>query len=219
MHVEKVNDGTFKATLTYSEATERGITLQDFLFGSQRGKEVIDEAVDFAIENLGIEVFGPLKISFRTTDKFDIIIEISRIYQAQMTQEELTNLFGFDQDMSFVEPNEKMNDFMKTLDEISKPVVHDVAYVFRDIEDVIELSKKVYEITDANTRLFFYKNQYYLTFENLEDDEMMVDLLSIVSEFGVKSKVSIPVLAEYGKTICDYDAVGVLKTNFEKNRG
>ena len=78
----------------------------------------------------------------------------------------------------------------------------DNKYVFKDIDDVIPVAKRLIN-RNLKTSLYRFEDKYYLivNFEELEDKDEIRNINSIIREYLASSKVTVYRLEEYGEAI------------------
>ncbi|OOP63096.1 adaptor protein MecA, partial [Heyndrickxia oleronia] len=81
---------------------------------------------------------------------------------------------------------------------------------------VISLSKRT-ELDELQTKLFSFKNKYYLSVEfpdDLFEEEDIDNLLSILLEYGDESSLTVHRLQEYGNLIIDENVFATINKYF-----
>lgn len=97
-----------------------------------------------------------------------------------------------------------------------------LVYRFKDIENIITVSKILWEVFAQETSLYLYKNYYYLVYdfsdyeEFVDIEEIKKNLTSVQYEYdGVRVNTTKYFLAEYGKEIIAEDVFNTLLQYFQ----
>jgi adapter protein MecA 1/2 len=225
MFVEKLDDNRVRGILTATELVNLNLSMTDFYTVNEKSKNIIDKILDYAVVKLKMDMFGPIAVNLALKDTGILELEVIKVSVA-----EYMDKFGVAQLISADdEPEDDYEGYdgyedddrayLDALDdEANKELIVSVVYMFRDIEDVIALAIRLdvdYELEES--RLFHYQNRYYLSFENVSKyDSLNPYIEPITLEYGEYSNRTLAVLAEYGNTICENNAIKNLATNFSK---
>jgi adapter protein MecA 1/2 len=101
--------------------------------------------------------------------------------------------------------------------EVTLDESEEIIYEFKNIEDVISLAPRLTSFGVSSGSLLYFETNYYLTFE--EKDIVGIDIdvfISLLSEYGNPSTITIYRLNEYGKQLMNGNAIEELYRHFYK---
>jgi len=198
MRVERLAEDKVRIFISYEDLEERGIGREDmWQRHGRKVQELFWDMLERAYIEVGFEVAGPISVECYTMPTEGIIVIVTRIPVPSLPTRSDTD-------------DEETNDEDSFLEEQTHFVVG-----YRDFEDIIGLSKAIIGRKNIGCSLHHYKERYFLAFEfdNVPDEEYD-SLLAVLCEFGDLSTVTHAVLAEYGKTIIEEDALQVIAKHF-----
>lgn len=226
MEIERINENTIKFYISYLDIEDRGFNREEIWYNRERSEQLFWQVMDEAGNEETFDMEGPLWIQVQAMEKG---LEIT-VTKAQLSKDgeniELPNQAGkLDSQL-----DEKLEDLLnlqlgnkgsqkeKELesDEFVRLVHYTIA--FDDFESVIQLSHRIDIDEGFESELYHYKNEYILIFkfdDSTLDDHVKDNVLSIIYEYGVKKKVTIPVISEYGKVIFQQNALEQTKKYFK----
>lgn len=210
MEIERINENTVKFYISYGDIEERGFDREEIWYNRERSEELFWEMMDEVHQEEEFAVEGPLWIQVQALEKgLEILVT-----KAQLTKD--------GQKFELPIPPEKFGDIPvdEKFEELLDQQVHfpngdddlllsgddetlDFLLVFQDFEDIIMLSKQS-GLDDLDAKLYYFDGRYYLYVEFPEDsveEEEIDDILSILSEYGNETPVTIHRIQEYGKEI------------------
>lgn len=226
MEIERINENTIKFYMSYLDIEDRGFNREEIWYNRERSEQLFWQVMDEAGDQESFDIEGPLWIQVQAMEKG---LEIT-VTKAQLSKEGQNLELG--DDTSEIE--EHLNDKLENLLDIqlgkvarrsgqkaeskayARLVHHTVA--FNDFEDMIQLSHRIDLEEGIESELYHYKNLYILIVkfdDNILDEYVQDNLLSIIYEYGTKKKVSIPVILEYGKTIFSEQALEQTQQYFQ----
>jgi len=212
--------------MSYLDIEDRGFNREEIWYNRERSEQLFWQVMDEAGDQESFDIEGPLWIQVQAMEKG---LEIT-VTKAQLSKEGQNLELG--DDTSEIE--EHLNDKLENLLDIqlgkvarrsgqkaeskayARLVHHTVA--FNDFEDMIQLSHRIDLEEGIESELYHYKNLYILIVkfdDNILDEYVQDNLLSIIYEYGTKKKVSIPVILEYGKTIFSEQALEQTQQYFQ----
>ncbi|GAA4057678.1 adaptor protein MecA [Amphibacillus indicireducens] len=226
MEIERINENTIKFYMSYLDIEDRGFNREEIWYNRERSEQLFWQVMDEAGDQESFDIEGPLWIQVQAMEKG---LEIT-VTKAQLSKDGQNLELG--DDTSKVE--ESLNDKLENLLDIQlakatrdsgrkaegqtypRLVHHTIA--FSDFEDMIQLSHRIDLEDGIESELYHYKNLYILIVkfdDNILDEYVQDNLLSIIYEYGTKKKVTIPVILEYGKTIFSEQALEQTKQFFQ----
>ncbi|MDF2607465.1 MAG: adaptor protein MecA [Bacillales bacterium] len=230
MDIERINEDTVKFFVSYIDIESKGFTKDDIWYDRERSEQLFWEMMEELDEKLDdrerFELDGPLWIQVQMLDLgLEVMITKAQIssdgdnFEIVVNDEKRINLPIDDKLEALLETQ---NILIKKEDKIALNELIDEEFMpilvkFKDIEDVINLSKRL-KLDNINNQFYFYESFYYLTLEfKVEDnnDEEIDEIMSIVLEFGEESELTIHRIKEYGKLIINSDALEEIYKNFK----
>lgn len=230
MKIERINDNTIKFYISYMDIEDRGFNREEIWYNRERSEQLfwqVMEEADHIEEDFEIE--GPLWIQVQALEKG---LEIT-VTKAQMSKDGQNLEVPVDQMVSQDQIQEKIESLLEQdhigqhakdkakdqieLDEEEYRILPNVV-VFRDFEDVISLSHAI-DAEFIDHAIYHYKDNYYMiyTFDDVHLDDLLQDgLKSMIEEYGKRSKQSIAMILEYGKTIFEEGGLTAMKHLFKK---
>jgi len=205
MEIERINDHTVKFYISYIDIEERGFKREEIWYNRERSEELFWEMMDEVHQEEDFILDGPLWIQVQALDKgLEILVTRAQLskdgqkFEISIPEDKLKDLplderFEDLMDQHFTVKDED-SDFGDNLEFL---------IAFKDFEDLISLSK-LHGLEGIDTKLYNYKNGYYLYVQFLDEetDEDEVDnALSILLEYGQETQTTIHVIEEYGKVI------------------
>lgn len=215
MDIERINENTLKLVISYKDIEERGFTKDEIWFNRDKGEELFWVMMD-ELNDDQFDINGPLWIQVVAKE---VGLELT------VTVVSSPNEFFNEQALDFTDKaghfgnifeSEALNtanaDFIA--DEFT--LLDDIVFEFEKFDDMIPLAKSMPDSFDQINELYEYEGKYYLYIEldKLPDVELQQDLLSPIYEYAKKSKKTIHVLREYGKTIMEGDSFRVTREYF-----
>ncbi len=205
MEIERINDHTVKFYISYIDIEERGFKREEIWYNRERSEELFWEMMDEVHQEEDFILDGPLWIQVQALDKgLEILVTRAQLskdgqkFEISIPEDKLKDLplddrFEDLMDQHFTVKDED-SDFGDNLEFL---------IAFKDFEDLISLSK-LHGLEGIDTKLYNYKNGYYLYVQFLDeetDEEEVDNALSILLEYGQETQTTIHVIEEYGKVI------------------
>ncbi|MCK0472152.1 genetic competence negative regulator [Halalkalibacter sp. APA_J-10(15)] len=195
MRLERLTTNKFKAFLSNDDMNERGLTKDDLWQDLPKVHDLFREMMLEADDELGFKIDGPIAVEVYAMPAQGMVIIVSKCEVNEWTNEEF--------DDGYIE-------MQVTLDE-----TEDFYYVFDDIESVLLLAERLYNLGIENGTLYTFEGHYYLAFEEFDVDiELEETFVAVLSEYGSPATVSIYRVQEYGKCLMEHNAIKLLYTHF-----
>jgi adapter protein MecA 1/2 len=163
--------------------------------------ELFGEMMDQAYTELGFDPSGPLAVEVFALPAQGMVVIVTRgkgdlqSYNHEGYEDEAEEIY-------------EMEVTMEQSDEI--------AYAFRDFEDLLCVAKIINPLLIDGGTLYSYKERYILRLEPIDMEEQRYQaLIAVLSEYGEATSVTDAVLDEYGNKIISDDAVKVLCRYFQ----
>jgi adapter protein MecA 1/2 len=200
MKMERLSPDKIRIFLTFDDLTERGIQKEDMWREIPKVHELFSEMMDQAYNELGFDASGPLAVEVFAMPAQGMVVIVTR------------GKLERDSDSTAEEELEDDVYEMEVTLEQSEAII----YRFRDIEDAIQVSKRLNGHMTEEGRLFRYQDQWILYFDpaGLETNGFHA-LIAMLAEYGEATSVTSAVLEEYGKLIISSHAVKTLAEHFE----
>ncbi|MDF2946236.1 MAG: adaptor protein MecA [Bacillales bacterium] len=231
MDIERINEDTVKFFISYIDIESKGFTKDDIWYDRERSEQLFWEMMEELDERMDdrerLELDGPLWIQVQMLDLgLEVMITKAQIssdgdnFEIVVNDEKRINLPIDDKLEALLETQNiiiKKEEDNVTITSIIDEEFMPILVKFKDIEDIISLSKRL-KLDNIENQLYFYESLYYLTIEfRVEDnnDEEIDEIMSIVLEFGEESELTIHRIKEYGKLIINNDALEEIYRNFK----
>ena len=200
MDIERVNENTLKLFITYRDIEDRGYSREEIWYNRAKGEELFWEVINEVNTEDYFELEGPIWIHINASE---VGLEVVVTRASFNPETDISSMFQPMEDMHDNRP-EPMNIEQSLLDafENEQNEVTTFRYVFKDIDDVIPVAKRLLN-RGLETSLYRLENKYYLivNFENLVDKAEIRNINSIIREYLASSKVTVYRLEEYGEAI------------------
>ena len=200
MDIERVNENTLKLFITYRDIEDRGYSREEIWYNRAKGEELFWEVINEVNTEDYFELEGPIWIHINASE---VGLEVVVTRASFNPETDISSMFQPMEDMHDNRP-EPMNIEQSLLDafENEQNEVTTFRYVFKDIDDVIPVAKRLLN-RGLETSLYRLEDKYYLivNFEDLEDKAEIRNVNSIIREYLASSKVTVYRLEEYGEAI------------------
>ena len=202
MDIERVNENTLKLFITYRDIEDRGYTREEIWYNRAKSEELFWEVMTEVNTDDYFELEGPIWIHINASE---IGLEVVVTRASYNPETDISSMF---------QPMDELNDnhteemsIEQSLLEAFENEQDDTAivssrYVFKDIDDVIPVAKRLIN-RNLKTSLYRFEDKYYLivNFEELEDKDEIRNIHAIIREYIASSKVTVYRLEEYGEAI------------------
>ncbi|GAK05784.1 negative regulator of genetic competence MecA [Geomicrobium sp. JCM 19037] len=218
MEIERINDTTIKFYITYADIEDRGFDSEEIWYNRERGEEFFFEMINEAHDHENFEIEGPLWIQVQAFDKgLEIVVTRGQMNDGNVKLEiPVSKDRDDDVDESIVDMlDEQLRTRKKDRDGAGSDEPLSIVIAFKDLEDLLQLSKSV-KLEHVQNEVYAMENTYYLhiVFDDYYDEDDQDNLLSRVLEYGHESDMSIHRISEYGKTVVSENGLQVLSTYF-----
>ncbi|MBU5595211.1 adaptor protein MecA [Amphibacillus sp. MSJ-3] len=227
MEIERINENTVKFYISYADIEDRGFNREEIWYNRERSEQLFWQVMDEAGDEETFDMEGPLWIQVQAMEKG---LEIT-VTKAQLSKDGQNLELPIDSSNLEKQLNEKLEDMLdiqmnKSSNIEESQAAEEEAYArlihhtiaFDDFENIIQLSHRIESDQGIENELYYYEDQYILIVkfdDDLLDDYVQDNLLSIIYEFGRSKKVAIPVILEYGKVIFSKNALSQIKNYFK----
>ncbi|GIN37896.1 MULTISPECIES: adaptor protein MecA [Heyndrickxia] len=217
MEIERINENTVKFYISYVDIEERGFNREEIWYDRERSEELFWEMMDEIHHEEEFVPEGPLWIQVQALDKgLEVLVTKAQLsndgqrFELPISEEKLKDLPINDRIEEFLDEHFQSKQFLDDNDTL------EFMLGFKEFEDVISLSKRT-ELDELQTKLFSFKNKYYLYVEfpdDLFEEEDIDNLLSILLEYGDESSLTVHRLQEYGNLIIDENVFATINKYF-----
>ncbi|WP_440705693.1 adaptor protein MecA [Heyndrickxia oleronia] len=217
MEIERINENTVKFYISYVDIEERGFNREEIWYDRERSEELFWEMMDEIHHEEEFVPEGPLWIQVQALDKgLEVLVTKAQLssdgqrFELPISEEKLKDLPINDRIEEFLDEHFQSKQFLDDNDTL------EFMLGFKEFEDVISLSKRT-ELDELQTKLFSFKNKYYLYVEfpdDLFEEEDIDNLLSILLEYGDESSLTVHRLQEYGNLIIDENVFSTINKYF-----
>lgn len=218
MEIERINDHTVKFYISYIDIEERGFKREEIWYNRERSEELFWEMMDEVHQEEDFMLDGPLWIQVQALEKgLEILVTRAQLskdgqkFEISIPEDKLKDLPLDDRLEDLMDQHFTIKDSEEDFDESLEFIL-----TFKDFEDIISLSK-LQGLEGVDTKLYNYKNQYYLFVQFLDEEipeEEVENALSILLEYGQEAQVTTHVLEEYGKVIIENEVFMELRKYF-----
>ncbi|MFC4777533.1 genetic competence negative regulator [Paenibacillus sp. GCM10023252] len=202
MKIERLSQDKIRIFLTFDDLLERGIQKDDMWREIPKVHELFSEMMDQAYSELGFDASGPLAVEVFALPAQGMVVIVTRGKMNAGLDERSAEDEDADEEIYEMEVTLEQSDI--------------VMYSFRDIEDVISVSKQLRssELTEDG-RLYAYNGKWILMLEPaLIDSARTNAVIALLAEYGEATSVTYAMLEEYGKVIIASDAVREICNHF-----
>lgn len=219
MDIERINDYTVKFYISYVDIEERGFDREEIWYNRERSEELFWEMMDEMHREEEFSLEGPLWIQVQALDKgLEVLVTKAQISKdGQKFELPIPEDKG--KDLPVDERIEELLDQHfnpRYIDDVNNDTL-EFLIEFEDFEDLLSLAKR--NILDSlETKLYSYKNKYYLYVEfddDLFDEDEIDNSLSMLLEYGEETQTTISVIEEYGKLIIPEKVFARLREYFK----
>ncbi|MCM3122227.1 genetic competence negative regulator [Mesobacillus sp. AQ2] len=188
MRLERLTTNKIKIFLTIDDLSDRGLTKEDIWKDSLKWHQLFHDMLEEASEEFDLDIIGSVAVEIFSLHTQGMVMIITMIEQD--------------------EDEEQFEDGIIEM-QVTVDGSEEILFQFDNIEDVIQLAKRLMQSGITGGSLHYMNDQYYLLMNGIlpEDAEKTVSLLA---EYGVPSILSIHRLLEYGKEIMEESAVETL---------
>lgn len=202
MDIERVNENTLKLFITYRDIEDRGYTREEIWYNRAKSEELFWEVMTEVNTDDYFELEGPIWIHINASE---IGLEVVVTRASYNPETDISSMFQPMDDMNDNQIEEMsieqslLEAFENEQDDTS---IVSSRYVFKDIDDVIPVAKRLIN-RNLKTSLYRFEDKYYLivNFEELEDKDEIRNIHAIIREYIASSKVTVYRLEEYGEAI------------------
>jgi len=202
MDIERVNENTLKLFITYRDIEDRGYTREEIWYNRAKSEELFWEVMTEVNTDDYFELEGPIWIHINASE---IGLEVVVTRASYNPETDISSMFQPMDDMNDNHTEEMsieqslLEAFENEQDDTS---IVSSRYVFKDIDDVIPVAKRLIN-RNLKTSLYRFEDKYYLivNFEELEDKDEIRNIHAIIREYIASSKVTVYRLEEYGEAI------------------
>ncbi|WP_153731994.1 adaptor protein MecA [Sporosarcina obsidiansis] len=206
MEIERINENTVKFYLSYGDIEDRGFSKEDVWYNREKSEELFWDMMDELGDDTEFAVEGPLWIQVNAMNEGIEVI----VTRAHLPKNVESSQFPF----GIEDPEELFDPIFDAINETEEDSeeevqVKDRLFVFNEIDETIPLASQMVSLEDHfETQLYAFEDRYYLNLRfdyNLIETKRAKDIASMVTEYGVPSKMSIHRIEEYGTIVMESD--------------
>ncbi|MBT2642080.1 MULTISPECIES: genetic competence negative regulator [unclassified Bacillus (in: firmicutes)] len=194
MRLERLTNNKIKIFLTIDDLSDRGLTKEDIWKDSLKWHQLFHDMLEEASEEFDLDIIGSVAVEIFSLHAQGMVMIVTMIEQD--------------------EDEEQFDDGIIEM-QVTLEGSEDILFEFENIEDVIQLAKRLLDAGIIGGSLHFMNDHYYLLMNGILPDEAD-KTVSIMAEYGVPSILSIHRLLEYGNEIMEERAVESLVHYFMK---
>lgn len=204
MNIEKLNDDKIRITLNINDLESKNVDFHSFMSNSIESQELFLDMLEEAEKKVGFVTDNyRIMVEAISQSNGDFIFTITRSLPETSTKKKKlhtkikTNYLNQNKSIYKFESFEHFCEFCHSLN-------YNLPYKYTNIIE--------------NTSLYFYKNYYYLVFNNINSDSKLIKYISsYISEFGFfvnSSKFFEGILREHGNEIMQTQAINTCLKHF-----
>ena len=199
MRLERLNYNKIKIFLTFDDLSERGLTKEDLWRNAPKVQQLFRDMMQEANKELGFEADGPIAVEVFSLQAQGMVVIVTKENQEVDTEDEFRD--------EFIE-------MQVTLDESEH-----ILYEFATLDDVINLSNRLYNLDVTGGKLYTWDGRFYLWMEEEEQIQLLkADFIAILAEYGNPSTATIYRVMEYGKELMASQAIEQVYNYFVKKQ-
>ncbi|MED0964876.1 genetic competence negative regulator [Bacillus paramycoides] len=198
MRLERLNYNKIKIFLTFDDLSERGLTKEDLWRNAPKVQQLFRDMMQEANKELGFEADGPIAVEVFSLQAQGMVVIVTKENHEMDTEDEFRD--------EFIE-------MQVTLDESEH-----ILYEFATLDDVINLSNRLYNLGVTSGKLYTWDGRFYLWIEEDQFQLLKADFIAILAEYGNSSTATIYRIMEYGKELMDSQAVEQIYNYFVKKQ-
>lgn len=153
MRLERLNYNKIKIFLTFDDLSERGLTKEDLWRNAPKVQQLFRDMMQEANKELGFEADGPIAVEVFSLQAQGMVVIVTKEHQEADTDDEFRD--------EFIE-------MQVTLDESEH-----ILYEFATLDDVINLSNRLYNLDVTGGKLYTWDGRFYLWMEEEEQIQLL----------------------------------------------
>lgn len=173
------------------DLSDRGLSKEDIWKDSMKWNQLFHDMLEEASDEFGLEIIGTVAVEVFSLQAQGMVMIVTM--EEQENDDE-----PFDD--GFIEMQVSMEDSEMIL------------FEFENIEDVIQLAKRLAGAGIVGGSLYYFNEMYYLSMDGVQPDANKT--VSLLAEYGNPSIFSIHRIIEYGNEIMKENAVELLVHHF-----
>ncbi|MBT2682060.1 genetic competence negative regulator [Bacillus sp. ISL-37] len=194
MRLERLTNNKIKIFITIDDLSDRGLTKEDIWKDSLKWHQLFHDMLEEASEEFDLDIIGSVAVEIFSLHAQGMVMIVTMIEQD--------------------EDEEQFDDGIIEM-QVTVDGSEDILFEFENVEDVIQLAKRLLDSGIVGGSLHFMNDHYYLLMNGILPDETN-KTVSLMAEYGVPSILSIHRLLEYGNEIMEERAVESLVHYFMK---
>jgi adapter protein MecA 1/2 len=194
MRLERLTTNKIKIFLTIDDLSDRGLTKEDIWKDSLKWHQLFHDMLEEASEEFDLDIIGSVAVEIFSLHAQGMVMIVTMIEQD--------------------EDEEQFDDGIIEM-QVTVDGSEDILFEFENVEDVIQLAKRLLDSGIEGGSLHFMNDHYYLLMNGILPDDTN-KTVSLMAEYGVPSILSIHRLLEYGNEIMEERAVESLVHYFMK---
>lgn len=206
MRILKVNDNTVRIFISFTELADRNISLADFFQRSARTEQFFWELISKARDEVDFNLDQPFWIQATVASEDEFVITV--IKQEEQIEAEINHIIQ----TSFGEKKKTFRPSSKFISE------EEWVYVFSDFEDVISAVRLLPVMTQLESALYQYEDEYYLALSSFGTPRKKKLAEAILDEYGESMVISEAFLKEHGELVIQKDVIKVIKRMDKKQK-
>ena len=197
MRLERLNYNKIKIFLTFDDLFDRGLTKEDLWNDSLKVHQLFRDMIEEASVELGFEVSGAIAVEVYSLKAQGMVVIVTK-----------------ENDVDDETDEEFLDDYIEM--QVTVDESNDIFYEFQSLEDIIQLSQRLYNLQISGGKLYSFEKRFYLLF----DDEILMEpdtFVALLAEYGSPATITTYRVHEYGKLLLDENSIQQLYHYFIKS--
>ncbi|PLT28309.1 adaptor protein MecA [Peribacillus deserti] len=192
MKLERLSSNKIKIFLTFDDLMDRGLTTEDIKGNSLKVHKLFYSMIEEACTEMDFDMIGSIGVEIFSLKAQGLIVIVTR------------------------EEDEDLLDDSDSIFELDVRLADNfhIFYEFRELEDVIQLCRLLKTFGLDSGSLFYYGKCYYLLLKDVSEN-LHETVISVASEYGCPTTMTLCRIVEYGKTIIEDCAVETMNHYFK----
>ncbi|MBS7345329.1 MAG: adaptor protein MecA [Caryophanon sp.] len=206
MDIERVNDYTLKLYISYDDIEERGYSREEIWYNRGKGEQLFWDMIEEIGEEADFELEGAIWIHVNAAETgIEVVVTRTSDKEELPPMQEQDQSFEKFVEETFGNSGSAMTPFKESPEEV---VVKQQYAVFRlqQFDDIISIAKRLQSVP-MTTTLYKFEGTYYFSVEALQQEQNILDVVSIVNEYAELSQMTKHRLREYADIVMDGNCV------------
>ncbi|WP_317367346.1 adaptor protein MecA [uncultured Tyzzerella sp.] len=213
MKIEKINENQIKFLLTNEDLQEREIKLSELAQGSEKAQAFFRDIMTEAMLDCGFDATNaPLMIEAMPVTMDTVMIIVSKVDKGMDIDKVVSLTPKSMEERKYKQGSIKI---FEDTTESNSIIEYDEVYIysFKNLDDIIKLSERLYSTYEGDSILYKYQDRYFLSLQ--KNSSFINSLEPVISEYGEKhisNIISKYYLEEHAEVIIKSNVLNILAT-------